>query len=104
MGRERSRSPDFGIAKARSNFDDGETTAVRELKGKYSYMSLEQARGETVDARSDLFSLGVVLYETLSGPIRFARRLRSKRFEERRQVNIHRSSWCDPIRRPRSFR
>jgi eukaryotic-like serine/threonine-protein kinase len=55
---------DFGIAKAGSVVD---VTRSRVLKGKYSYMSPEQIRGETLDARSDLFSLGIVLYELLTG-------------------------------------
>lgn len=53
---------DFGIATA--NLFREETGV---LKGKFSYMSPEQARGEKVDRRSDIYSLGVVLYEMLSG-------------------------------------
>ena len=53
---------DFGIATA--NLFREETGV---LKGKFSYMSPEQARGEKVDRRSDLYSLGVVLYEMLCG-------------------------------------
>ena len=55
---------DFGIAKAltHSHLDDG-----RETVGKTPYMSPEQARGETTDARSDIFSLGLVLFEMLTG-------------------------------------
>lgn len=54
---------DFGIAKATSVTDDGPS----EMKGKYSYMSPEQASGGVVDQRSDLFSLGVVLFEMVCG-------------------------------------
>src|SRR6185436_8725063 len=50
---------DFGIAKARGALL-GEKEE-RRLQGKHAYMSPEQARGEEVDARSDLFSLGVLL-------------------------------------------
>jgi serine/threonine protein kinase/tetratricopeptide (TPR) repeat protein len=60
---------DFGIAKARGALDKDapEDTRARKLQGKFGYMSPEQARGESVDARSDLFSLGTVLYECVAG-------------------------------------
>jgi serine/threonine protein kinase len=55
---------DFGIAKAEQNTYN---TADGVLKGKFEYMSPEQARGEQLDARSDLFSVGIILYEMLTG-------------------------------------
>jgi serine/threonine protein kinase len=54
---------DFGIAKSVGKL---ETTQSGVLKGKYGYMSPEQLRGEALDGRSDIFSLGVVMYELLS--------------------------------------
>ncbi|MEE2750624.1 MAG: serine/threonine-protein kinase [Myxococcota bacterium] len=54
---------DFGIAKA--DFS-GYDTEVGVLKGKFEYMSPEQARGESVTQSSDLFSLGIILYELLT--------------------------------------
>ncbi|HZI08942.1 MAG TPA: protein kinase [Myxococcus sp.] len=53
---------DFGIAKAGNRL-----TQPGVLKGKFAYMSPEQARGEPVDARTDVFALGVVLWEMLTG-------------------------------------
>jgi serine/threonine protein kinase len=55
---------DFGIAKAAFKVDDSESGI---LKGKFAYMSPEQARGEDIDSRSDIFSLGVILHELTSG-------------------------------------
>jgi len=55
---------DFGIAKLLAN-DIRTVSGV--IKGKFAYMSPEQTRGSDVDARSDLFSLGVVLYELVTG-------------------------------------
>jgi serine/threonine protein kinase len=55
---------DFGIAKA---MDDARATASRSAKGKVPYMSPEHMRGEPLDGRADLFSLGVVLFEAASG-------------------------------------
>ncbi len=54
---------DFGIAKASQNLAE---TAVGELKGKLSYMSPEQAAGYPLDKRSDLFQVGIMLYEILT--------------------------------------
>jgi serine/threonine-protein kinase len=61
---------DFGIAKARGRAIQTESG---ELKGKVIYMSPEQARGEELDARSDIFALGIVLYEMLTGVRPFQR-------------------------------
>lgn len=60
---------DFGIAKARGVLEPTgiEDTRQRQLQGKFGYMSPEHAAGEAIDARSDLFSLGTVLYEMLGG-------------------------------------
>ena len=55
---------DFGIAKATTN---QQLTQGNVLKGKFSYMSPEQASGKRLDRRSDIFSVGVVLYEMLLG-------------------------------------
>ncbi|NNL74791.1 MAG: serine/threonine protein kinase, partial [Desulfobacterales bacterium] len=54
---------DFGIAKAASH-----NTKTREnlIKGKLAYMSPEQAQGQTIDHRSDIFSTGIILYEMLA--------------------------------------
>jgi serine/threonine-protein kinase len=53
---------DFGIAKAGNKL-----TSPGMLKGKFAYMSPEQSRGENVDVRTDVFALGIVLWEMLTG-------------------------------------
>jgi serine/threonine-protein kinase len=55
---------DFGIAKANSQL---EQTRAGEIKGKLSYMSPEQCMGHPLDARSDIFSFGSVVYEWITG-------------------------------------
>ncbi len=55
---------DFGIAKAATQVHE---TKAGEIKGKLCYMSPEQVLGKEVDCRSDIFALGCVLYEALTG-------------------------------------
>lgn len=54
---------DFGIAKAETQL---EATKAGTLKGKYGYMSPEQADGQSIDPRTDIFSMGIVLWELLA--------------------------------------
>jgi eukaryotic-like serine/threonine-protein kinase len=56
---------DFGVAKALGS--SHEATAAGQVKGKAAYMSPEQASGVRVDRRSDVFALGIVLYEITTG-------------------------------------
>jgi serine/threonine protein kinase/Tol biopolymer transport system component len=76
IGRDgRVRILDFGLAKLTGPAADGATVAAPRthdtepgtVMGTAGYMSPEQVRGEAVDHRSDIFSLGVILYEMLSG-------------------------------------
>ena len=53
---------DFGVVKTTMN-----ATVVGVVNGKWAYMSPEQVSGQHVDQRSDLFSLGIVLYEVITG-------------------------------------
>ncbi|MEW5852558.1 MAG: serine/threonine-protein kinase [Myxococcota bacterium] len=62
---------DFGIAKAAQG--DFEQTATGTLKGKYAYMSPEQCEHRPLDRRSDVFALGIVLWELLAGERLFRR-------------------------------
>jgi serine/threonine protein kinase len=54
---------DFGVAKATSRFEQAQKGVV---KGKLAYMSPEQIRGKSMDARSDIFSAGIVLWELVT--------------------------------------
>jgi serine/threonine protein kinase len=56
---------DFGIAKVAARSSG--LTQAGEVKGKFAYMAPEQVRGHTVDARTDLFSLGILLYAITTG-------------------------------------
>ncbi len=61
---------DFGIARA---LGAAEVTAPGIIKGKLAYMAPEQARGESVDGRADVFAVGVMLWELCTGRRLFAR-------------------------------
>ena len=83
---------DFGIAK--SSFSDVQTK-IGVLKGKYNYMSPEQTLGKKLDPRSDLFSLGICLYEMLTltemysgnSELDVLRKARDATFRKPREIN-----------------
>ncbi len=79
---------DFGIASAHGRMSE---TLVGGLKGKVEYMSPEQASGAPVDRRSDVFSLGIILWEALSG-----RRL----FRRETDMGVMRAITSEAIPRP----
>jgi len=67
--RNQAKIMDFGLAKLKGA---EKLTRTRSTLGTLAYMSPEQAKGEEVDPRSDIFSFGVVLYELLAGRLPFA--------------------------------
>jgi len=78
---------DFGIAKAISAAEN-KNTRSGVLKGKFSYMSPEQTRGEYLTAQSDLFSLGIVLHELLTSRSLFYTRDEIETLERVRKAEV----------------
>ena len=76
---------DFGIAKATSR---NSRTMAGVLKGKFGYMSPEQVRGLPLDRRSDIFALGTMLYECLTGERLFQGETDFSTLEKVRNVDI----------------
>jgi serine/threonine protein kinase len=76
---------DFGIAKAANK---ASKTQAGILKGKFGYMSPEQVRGLPLDRRSDIFSVGIVLYELLTGERLFLGESDFSTLEKVRNVEI----------------
>ena len=76
---------DFGIAKATMK---ARQTAVGVIKGKYYYMSPEQAWGEVIDYRSDIFSTGIVLYEMITGQMLYLEEDLHKLLDMARKADI----------------
>ena len=101
-GVERVTITDFGLARAA---DDGSVTRTGVIAGTPQYMSPEQARGEALDARSDLFSLGSVLYAMATGhpPFRaetgygVLRRITDGQPRSIREVNAEIPEWFEAV-------
>ena len=83
-----ARLTDFGVARATSRLS---FTSDGKLKGKLAYMSPEQARGDELDRRSDVFAMGVVIWETLVG-----RRL----FKAETEAGTLQRILVEPVRKP----
>ncbi|HEX5734448.1 MAG TPA: bifunctional serine/threonine-protein kinase/formylglycine-generating enzyme family protein [Blastocatellia bacterium] len=62
---------DFGIAKLKTDTEMNQLTQQGMIVGTPYYMSPEQCRSEELDARSDIYSLGIILYEMLTGQVPF---------------------------------
>lgn len=84
---------DFGIAKAESKI---ETTRAGTLKGKFGYMSPEQAEGYEVDFRTDIFSLGIVLWELLANDRLFVANSEINTLKKIRECHIPSLRKLDP--------
>ncbi len=84
---------DFGIAKATSR---NSRTMAGVLKGKFGYMSPEQVRGLPLDRRSDIFALGTMLFECLTGERLFAGETDFSTLEKVRNVDIQSPRTINP--------
>lgn len=85
---------DFGIAKAAMNVSH---TSVGILKGKITYMSPEQALGKPVDARTDIFSTGILLYELITGKRLFTGETQMEILKKIRETHFTSQSFLDEI-------
>ena len=101
-GVDRLMITDFGLARA---IDDASITRTGVIAGTPQYMSPEQARGEPIDARSDLFSLGSVLYAMAAGrpPFRaestygILRRITDSGPRSLREINAQIPEWFERV-------
>src|SRR5579872_1579272 len=76
---------DFGLAKANSQLEKSEPGII---KGKFSYLSPEAAQGQDVDARTDIFAVGIILWELLAGQRLFLGETDFQTVKKVQQANI----------------
>jgi WD40 repeat protein/serine/threonine protein kinase len=101
-GTDRVKLTDFGLARAA---EDVRLTRSGQVVGTPLYMAPEQARGEELDGRADLFSLGVLLYELTTGqtpfeaktPLAVLKRLTDERHRPVRELNPDTPDWLAAV-------
>jgi len=99
-GTEKAKLTDFGLARAA---EDMKLTRTGFVAGTPLYMAPEQARGDDIDARADLFSLGSVLYESLAGkppfegrtPLAVLKRVEGEAHVPLRELNPDVPEWLE---------
>jgi serine/threonine protein kinase len=85
---------DFGIAKAATS---PKLTAVGDVIGTFTYMAPELLKGGTADSRSDIWSLGILFYEMVSGEVPFRADTIGQLFEQIRKGSYVRATSLEPL-------
>src|SRR4029077_3417789 len=97
-GSVRAAISDFGVARSLAGFG---MTLPGTVVGTLGYLSPEQARGEAVDGRSDLYALGLLLYEMLTGELPFSAATEAEMLAQRLTGSPRHLRWGDaPVPRP----
>lgn len=89
---------DFGIAKIRENQEYTQLTTINTFIGTYHYAAPEQLEGADINGCADIYSLGVILYEMLSGTDPFGLGLNTKKITDTTWISAHINKPVQPLR------
>ena len=98
MGEESVKILDFGIAKIYTNQERAQLTRINTFVGTYHYAAPEQVEGANVDERADIYSLGMIFYEMLSGEDPFGLGLNTNTINDMTWALAHLEKPVRPLR------